>query len=201
MTDDNIDDLVSAHREVRYEAPAHRVAQWHAAIDEAAALERGKNAAVRGENHRQLWVWGAVATAALVIGIAIGVSFAPPQTPHIVDVGREQAPDTFSRGLQYHLRDSRARLASLTNGGNDADASMLVLDIVAQNRLFEAAAENRDAHDVARVLRAFEPILLRLAADDIAPADADALREQLSFELTVMLTKYAQESSDQSETT
>jgi hypothetical protein len=54
---------------------------------------------------------------------------------------------------------------------------------------------------VARVLRAFEPILLQLAATDIAPEDAEALRAKLAFELNVMLTKLASQSSNETHTT
>ncbi len=73
---------------------------------------------------------------------------------------------------------------------------MLVLRIIEQNRMFEHAATSNDAPKLARVLRAFEPILLQLAADDLAPADAEALQAQLAFELNVMLTKLSAESSD-----
>ena len=45
-------------------------------------------------------------------------------------------------------------------------------------------------------MRAFEPILLRLAAEDVAPEDAESLREQLAFELKAMLTKYQQSPSE-----
>jgi DNA-binding FadR family transcriptional regulator len=58
-----------------------------------------------------------------------------------------------------------------------------------------------DSQNLARVLRAFEPILLRLAADDIAPEDAEALRAQLAFELDVMLTKLSRGSSNKTQTT
>ena len=76
-----------------------------------------------------------------------------------------------------------------------------MLRLIEQNRLFETAADHNNAPQLARVLRAFEPILLRLAATDTAPEDAAALRAQLSFELNVMLTKLAKESSDEVHTT
>ena len=83
----------------------------------------------------------------------------------------------------------------------DGTRSLLIADIVEQNRAFEQAAERNNAQDVARVLRAFEPILLRLASDDIAPDDAESLRRQLSFELNVMLTKLSSRTSKASTTT
>ena len=103
-------------------------------------------------------------------------------------------PAAFTRGLTVHLRDSKKQLADLEV---DTDSAMLVLQLIEQNRLFENAADQNNAPNLARVLRAFEPILLRLAATDIAPEDAEALRAQLSFELNVMLTKLARESSDE----
>jgi hypothetical protein len=62
--------------------------------------------------------------------------------------------------------------------------------------MFERAAAEKNAPNLARVLRAFEPILLKLASEDIAPQDAEALRAQLTFELKVMLTKLEQKPSE-----
>jgi hypothetical protein len=49
------------------------------------------------------------------------------------------------------------------------------------------------------VLRAFEPILVRLAAEDLSPEEAQRLQAQLVFELNVMLTKMNRTPSDRSE--
>ena len=70
------------------------------------------------------------------------------------------------------------------------------MQIVEQNRMYVSAADKNGADDLARVLRAFEPILVRLAAEDTAPEDAEALRAKLVFELNVMLTKLSRESSN-----
>ena len=51
------------------------------------------------------------------------------------------------------------------------------------------------------MLRAFEPILLQLAADDLAPEKAEYLRAQLAFELGVVLTKLSHASSNEEQTT
>jgi hypothetical protein len=67
--------------------------------------------------------------------------------------------------------------------------------------MFESIADQNSAPNLARVLRAFEPILLRLASEDIAPTDAEALRMQLSFELNAMLTKLARDSSKETHKT
>lgn len=106
----------------------------------------------------------------------------------------------FARGMQVHLRDTQQNIAALS-GNSREDRTLLVMRIIQQNRLFESAAEQNDAAGLARVLRAFEPILLRLAADDIAPEDADALRRKLAFELNVMLTKLERDTSKETHKT
>lgn len=196
MTND-IDDLVKAHRDVTHQPGPHVVQQWHAAIDEAAALERGRRQEPRRSRRVHAGLFGLAVTAALALGIGIGMFLDEPDiavTPSETIAGS----DAFSRGLQHHLRDSRAQLV---NFDQETDATLLVLEIIAQNRLYESAAEQNDAPQIARVLRAFEPILLRLAADNIAPEDAAALRDQLAFELNVMLTKLARDASDETHTT
>ncbi len=106
----------------------------------------------------------------------------------------------FSRVLQVHLRDTQESIASMPTGSGEGQA-MLILQIIQQNRLFEQAAENNESENLARVLRAFEPILLQLVANDIAPADADALREQLAFQLKIMLTKLERDTSKDTQST
>jgi hypothetical protein len=109
-------------------------------------------------------------------------------------------PAAFTRGVHTYLRDTQQGLASMPVA-TAADRTILILQIIEQNRLFERAAEQNNSQSVARVLRAFEPILLRLAADDIAPEDAEALRAQLAFELKVMLTKLSQRTSNETQST
>jgi len=201
---DKLDDLVAAHRSDVHKPPTHVVQQWHNAIDEAAAIERGRIEKPRERWHPTSFFWGMAVSAAVAFGIAIGVfvsgdtSDIPP--PYVVENATQPdaVPVAFTRGLQHHFRTSQQQLANLDG---DEDSAMLVLRLVEQNRLFEAAADKNNAPQLARVLRAFEPILLRLAATDIAPEDAEALRAQLSFELNVMLTKLAKESSDETHST
>lgn len=203
MTDD-VDDIVAAHRSEILKPPAYKVQQWHNAIDAAAALERGRNDTRTNSWHPSSFFWGMAVSAALALGVAIGILVSSDDggtdVPRlaVVEPQPQAIPAAFTRGLTVHLRDSRNQLASLNS---DADRTMLVLQLIEQNRMFEAAADNNNAPKLARVLRAFEPILLQLAASDIAPEDAAALRAQLSFELNVMLTKLANESSDDTHST
>ena len=201
---DNVDDLVAAHRNDIHTPPSHVVQHWHNAIDEAAALERGRAEKPRERWHPGSFFWGMAVSAAIAFGVAIGVFISdenidtPPQ--YIVENATQAnvVPVAFTRGLQRHFRNSQQQLA---NFDGSEDTAMLVLRLVEQNRLFETAADQNNAPQLARVLRAFEPILLKLAATDIAPEDADALRAQLSFELNVMLTKLAKEPSDETHST
>lgn len=202
---DDIRKLVEAHEADVHRPPAHVVEQWHAAIDEAAALERGRQQQAQPSWHPGSFFWGVAVTAALAVGIGIGFILSGgngvrTEVPVIADLepGVQVTPAAFTRGLAVHLRDSRQQIASLDDS---PDSTLLLMQIIEQNRRFELAAKHNNAPKLARVLRAFEPILLQLAAEDIAPENAEALRAQLAFELNVMLTKLANESSDESHTT
>lgn len=201
---DDTDDIVALHRDNVHKAPPHLVQQWHDKIDEVAALERG-----REKQPAPTWLAGSLAfglavAMALALGVAIGVfvseDVAETNQPMVAENLQETkaVPAAFTRGIQYHLRTSQQQISQLDI---DSDRAMLVLQLIEQNRLFEHAADKNNAPDLARVLRAFEPILLRLAATDIAPEDAAELKAQLSFELNVMLTKLASRSSDEAHST
>ena len=185
---------------------AETTARWHDTIDRAARQEVARTKASRSVVHLPSFAWGAIAAAALVIGIGIGSMLSdraplqpppgdPPQVAATVDDGMPSS--AFARGLSVHLRRSREDLTELSFNG-DSERTMLIMHILQQNRLFERAAEQNDSDDLARVLRAFEPILIRLAADDISPEDARALQAQLAFELNVMLTKLDRDVSETS---
>ncbi len=204
---DDLHKLVAAHAADIHPAPTHVVHQWHDAIDEAAALERGREKEPEQHWHPTSFFWGVAVSAALAIGVGIGFfvsdgndSLPDQETPLVAGNTTQPnvSPAAFTRGLQVHLRDSRQQLSSLDQS---TDSILLVLRIIEQNRLFETVAEQNDAPELARVLRAFEPILLQLAASDIAPEDAEALRAKLAFELNVMLTKLARVSSNETHST
>jgi hypothetical protein len=184
--------------------PADVTARWHDSIDRAARLERQRQQPAGRVLHTPSFAWGTVVTAALVVGIGLGFYLSehrgpePPIDPGmVVDVTPEMhSPSVaFARGLQVHLRESRQELAALPPDAGE-ERAMLIMHMIQQNRLFERAAEQSDAGDLARVLRAFEPILMRLAANDMAPEDAEALQAQLAFELNVMLTKLGKNASE-----
>lgn len=195
------------------DAPAAPVAdhvrrRWGEAIDRAARNAPDK-VAVR-QTVPRFWLagLGVAVAAAVAIGIAIGVRLQEQQDPGLssdvplAGIGNAAVtavPASFTRGLLVHLEDSRREITGLPVT-DEASRVALTLQLIEQNRLFEHAAEQSNAPNLARVLRAFEPILLRLAREDIAPQDAEALREQLAFELNVMLTKLTTAPSESAET-
>ena len=188
-------------------APPHLTARWHDSIDRAARQEASTLKSVKTRPLPFLsFAWSGAMAAALALGVAIGVFMAgngtaPPVEGLPVEVSQASVvPASFTRGLRVHLQESQWEIAGLPEESS-TEAAILLMQIIEQNRLFERAAKNNNATKVARVLRAFEPILLRLASDDIAPEDAEALRAQLAFELNVMLTKLAQDTSKEAHTT
>ena len=190
-------------------APTHLVQQWHDSIERAARSERFVSPPAQKQVHAWSFIWGAAITAALAIGIGIGVYFSGTSISESPDniiyannpgMAASVVPASFTRGLEGHLQQSQWDISHLSADA-PADRAALVLQIINQNRMFESIADQNSAPDLARVLRAFEPILMRLASEDIAPEDAEALRAQLSFELNVMLTKLARDPSKETHTT
>jgi len=166
--------------------PSHTVERWHDAIDRAARQEH-----VRAQSPaRSFNPW----SAALAIGIGLNMTRVDPEI-----MAPASVPGAFTRGVQVHFRDTFQELSSLP-ADSTADRSMLALQIIEQNRLFERAAVQNDSQSLARVFRAFEPVLLQLAAEDISPEDAAALQAQLIFELNVMLTKLSRDVSNETDT-
>lgn len=182
--------------------PADMVQRWHDSLDRAIALETQANTGPAV--HSWSFLLGAAVTAALAIGVGIGFYLAgdEPAAPLVEDlaannlVTERPASSAFIRGLQVHLRESEQSLAAL-GADRSSDRSLLIMNIIEQNRLYERAAKQNDAGNLARVLRAFELVLIQLAAEDVSDEDAAALRAKLLFELNVMLTKLANDPSDE----
>jgi hypothetical protein len=184
------------------------VQRWHDSVDRAARAEQTVPKKPGGRVHFMSFFWGATVTTALAIGIGIGAYFSAdtPTSPAVDDLQAlfpaaetTSVPASFTRGLQVYLRDSQAEIGRLPLD-SDANRSLLVMQIITQNRLFERTAARNNSPELARVLRAFEPILLRLASEDLSPEDAAALRAQLAFELNVVLTKLARDTSYDAQT-
>ncbi len=183
------------------------VARWHDSIDKAAALEHGRVQERKGFDMPS-FAWGAVVTAALAVGVGLGVYFSGEDAATVIEPGNTVvdvtpspvATEAFTRGLQVHFRQSRQDIGNLDEAAV-AERQMLLMHIVQQNRLFAREAKENNAGDLARVLRAFEPILVRLAAEDITAEEAAKLQAKLAFELNVMLTKLERAPSEEANET
>ena len=174
--------------------PTHTVERWHAAIDTAARQSNVRELPQKRSFNPMSFAWGAAIAAAIVLGVTINM-----RGTESVVVEPAGASDAFTRGVQVHFRDTYSDLTSLPIESDD-ERTTLVLQLIDQNRLFERAAEQNNSDDLARVLRAFEPILIRLAADDITPEEAERLRGKLALELNVMLTKLSRDTSNEADT-
>ena len=180
------------------------VARWHETLDRAARIEQQRATPPGRAFHLPSFTWGAAVAAALVAGIGIGSYLSESRVPEpsiinglaeSIIPGTRSPSGTFARGLVVHLQESRQELAGLPVEAS-SERAMLITHMIQQNRMFGRAAVENGSQDLARILRAFEPILVQLAADDISPEEAEALQAQLAFELNVVLTKFGRNASD-----
>jgi len=166
----------------------------HAGLDRAADREHGGRPESRGRGHFFSFLLGTAVTAAVAVVVAVAIGWQDPVgAPPIAT--RNPGPATFARAMRVYFQDSRSDLEALPDTGN-GDRTAMIIDLIDQNRAFARLATESGSPDLARVLRAFEPILVRLAADDITAAESAELRGRLGFELNVMLTKLAREASE-----
>lgn len=171
----------------------------------ANSLSAGAETLKPGGTHSLTNRFAALA-ATLILGLGIGVYFfesAPGQISGNLpvnglvsnNVGLDRSADDasspFLRGLQTHLRKTRFELdrSELQENVDSPDRYQALLAVAGQNRMYEKAAELNQAAGLARVLRAFEPTLMRLAKEDLTEEQERALIAKFAFELDVMLTK------------
>jgi hypothetical protein len=168
--------------------PTHVQQRWEAALDAAA---RG---AVRATPARRRFSGQWLAAAAAVTGIALVVIFQSrqPATAPVAnaptnavspDAAGAESASAYEHGLKFHLASTERRLASLGDASPE-ERAQLVETIIGQNRIYAAAAERAGQPQLARVLRAFAPVLEDVATGH--PASTDASLAQLNFELRVM---------------
>jgi hypothetical protein len=127
------------------------------------------------------WQAAAAAVVAVVLLVTVQLLLRSPQEQPIADAAPVQS--AYERGLRWHLASTEQGLAEL-NAAQPEERARLIATIVEQNRMYALAAERANEPQLARVLRAFTPILESLAVE---PGDASASDvAQLSFELRVM---------------
>jgi hypothetical protein len=174
--------------------PAQTQQRWRAALEQATSVpEIRQMQPHRGRFTMATWL---SAAAVMVLTISVVFHFArnepaeltaevtPPGTSQ--DAGAAQA-SAYERGLKTHLASTEQQLASLESAQPE-ERARLVDTIVEQNRIYALAAERAGEPQLARVLRAFTPILEGLRQNDSDPAASVA---QLAFELRVMQGRLA----------
>jgi hypothetical protein len=168
--------------------PAQVQERWAAALDRAATQTR---VAAPPRRFSAPLMWQAAAAAVTVFALIFSVQrLMQPQVPPIVESPRaagtqgEQAdPSAYENGLKFHLASTERRIAGLDDASPE-ERARLIETIMSQNRMYALAAERAGEPQLARVLRAFNPILEGLADGGSGTAAADVA--QLSFELRIM---------------
>lgn len=173
---------------------------WHSALERHVQASHGAPA--------RPWrtsVWAlAAGLGLLAVGITVGLRLTPdpvagpdtatqsPPAPlaqgspaHTEDA--VPGSDSLSRGLASYLHNARTQLVVLEQA-EPARRAAIVETIVAHNRAFERVATQSGAHDIARVLRAFEQSLLQLGQTDPESSLRQGI-DQLHFEYGAMLTR------------
>ena len=181
--------------------PPHVEQRWQSALARAAATAQNNYVAAAmttGSRIRTAFRWQTLALAATVAALAVFVTIqvsmhsredrtrasndGPPPAIQAPALDTPEAA-AYERGLKWHLANTEQRLASL-DSAKPEERAHLIETIIEQNRMFALAAERANEPDLARVLRAFTPILETLQAER---RDSDASDiDQLSFELRVV---------------
>jgi hypothetical protein len=172
--------------------PAHTQQRWQAALARAATDNRVATP-TRGFFTQLRWQAAAAAVAIVALTLTIQNVMSPSiQTAKTVEVsppGATSAGDTsaYENGLKWHLASTEKQLASLGDATPE-ERARLVETIIGQNRIYALAAERAGEPQLARVLRAFTPILESVAGGRVESASSVA---QLNFELRVMQARLA----------
>jgi len=188
-------DAVSTTAEVP--VPLEVQARWQAALAGAVRGEQ-RTAPARARFTNTRWI----AAAAGIAMVALAVTFVAmqPKTQLADNDARQPgarqaqpaesaaAGTAYENGLKFHLASTERQIAALGDATPE-ERQRLIETIIGQNRLYALAAERAGEPQLARVLRAFTPIL-----DDLAHGRGETTAAnvaQLSFELRVMQARLA----------
>ena len=170
--------------------PLHIQQRWENALDRATPAKRSGRPVMAF----RWWQAAAAFVVAVAILVTVQLSLRSPQEQPMADAAAP-AGSAYERGLRWHLASTEQRLAKLDNARPD-ERAQLIATIIEQNRMYALAAERANEPQLARVLRAFTPILESLADE---PGDASASDiAQLSFELRVMQARLKAETDPSS---
>jgi hypothetical protein len=167
--------------------PAGTMQRWRAALDVHARQQTTREPAPVRKPHNPMPWLAAAATVIIAIVAVMQLREQPATMPPplaTADPPPATVPESsaYERGLQSHLASTERQLASLP-GASPEERARLVETIIEQNRIYAQAAERAGEPQLARVLRAFTPILENLQQGG---GDASESAEQLAFELRVM---------------
>ncbi len=162
--------------------------RWHEAIEQAADDAASTGWASRSA---RAWMWGGALAASVLLGVGIGSRWDVPLGPNPGASAPLMAAldgDVLRRGLLVHVERAEVEMASLADLPV-SQQSELIAQLVSQNRLFIRAAVDSDSPELARHLRAMELTLKQLMETQQSLLDANQLRQQLQFEMRMMLTR------------
>ncbi|HEY6123129.1 MAG TPA: hypothetical protein VIV63_00645 [Steroidobacteraceae bacterium] len=165
--------------------PAQTRQRWQAALERAAQTQDPRNVAAprAGRGFFTEFRWPVAAATAAVIAFIVIVRMPTPTLPdQTAEVAAPADSTAYERGLKLHLASTERQLAGLENT-DPKERARLIETIVAQNRMYALAAERAGEPQLARVLRAFAPILESLEHEG---GESSASIAQLNFELRIM---------------
>jgi anti-sigma factor RsiW len=167
--------------------PTHVQQRWQAAL---AARARPR------PSFRWQAIAATVALLAVLLTVWVSMKPAPEQVAHDASPAAAMPdPAAYERGLRWHLANTEQRLANLDTAQPD-ERARLIAAIVEQNRMYALAADRANSPQLARVLRAFTPILESLTDERRETSAAEIA--QLSFEMRVMQARLKAEASPSS---
>jgi hypothetical protein len=184
--------------------PVQTQQRWRAALEQAA---QGQTTQATRPSRRPFmdirWLGAAAATVVALIAV-VAFTDKPSTNPIASGTPPAVSPSTgaseasaYERGLKTHLASTEQQLASLETATPE-ERARLVDTIIEQNRIYALAAERAGEPQLARVLRAFSPVLEGLGKEDDDPAASVA---QLAFELRVMQGRLAGGKAPNTQTT
>ena len=123
----------------------------------------------------------------MIVAVSIVFQFTRQPPQQTVEIAPPPAANgggasAYERGLKTHLASTEQQLASL-EGSTPEQRARLLETIIEQNKIYALAAEKAGEPQLARVLRAFSPVLESLQTEG---GDTSGSVAQLAFELRVM---------------
>lgn len=181
-------DAVSASVEVP--VPQNFQQRWTDALSHAAAKQAPEESRLQPVARYSLsprWLAAAAALAAVALVLTVQFALQAPeqiiaQTPPPEATAADKPASAYENGLKFHLASTERQVAALEQATPE-ERARLVETIIGQNRIYALAAERAGEPQLARVLRAFTPILEEVAASRGESTENVA---QLGFELRVM---------------